>query len=555
MTSFFISYNKVDENWAEWIAWVLEEEGHTTIIQAWDFRPGRNFVLDMQRATTETDKTIVVLSNDYLEAEFTQSEWATAFAADPKSLQRKLIPIRVRRCKPQGLLRPLIYVDLVQLKPKEARLAILSALPERLKPATAPSFPTSIENKTDQSQPAFPGSLSPSPVLSTNIGEDKLQEIVELFLERDACVLEGNRNRLLATQLGRRDIQGASTKGYVKCSKMITSLLKVRDTFQEGVRDVCSPTPPSEVINYVVDVQEVYEHSNNPSHSAEVSYSLVRTDEGLRIASLKGISAPATSVKTAVALPGDISISELHFTRQISRSDILDIVSILPETEGCSSARRNHPTVLVSKSSGSFWVIAKNQQYYLLPQNDTQFTQNSLRDLYTLYHFWPSQPDLELPMSISEVATVRPTTGGRWHLMKRGKLTFSLASLLARFYSASQIIDLEADERLGQIKHSGSVDCTSESLEQHCSGDITSPVVSPNENGNYWLLSDGEQHYLVPNPEVGFHKGTPESLPMLYDYPKSSNSLESFVLLQPAVLKALGVEGWQVIKRGKLLFN
>jgi len=35
---FFISYNKADKTWAEWIAWILEEAGHNTVIQAWDFR-------------------------------------------------------------------------------------------------------------------------------------------------------------------------------------------------------------------------------------------------------------------------------------------------------------------------------------------------------------------------------------------------------------------------------------------------------------------------------------------------------------------------------------
>ncbi|MEM1254544.1 MAG: toll/interleukin-1 receptor domain-containing protein [Cyanobacteria bacterium P01_H01_bin.21] len=37
-------------------------------MQAWDFRPGGNFVLDMQRAAAETDKTLVVLSENYLNA-------------------------------------------------------------------------------------------------------------------------------------------------------------------------------------------------------------------------------------------------------------------------------------------------------------------------------------------------------------------------------------------------------------------------------------------------------------------------------------------------------
>ena len=46
---FFISYATPDEVWAEWVAWILEENSYTVHLQAWDFTPGRNFVLEMNR--------------------------------------------------------------------------------------------------------------------------------------------------------------------------------------------------------------------------------------------------------------------------------------------------------------------------------------------------------------------------------------------------------------------------------------------------------------------------------------------------------------------------
>ena len=66
MSKIFISYNKADLQWAEWIGWQLEEEGHEIILQAWDFRPGCNFVMEMQIAATKANRTIAVLSPDYL---------------------------------------------------------------------------------------------------------------------------------------------------------------------------------------------------------------------------------------------------------------------------------------------------------------------------------------------------------------------------------------------------------------------------------------------------------------------------------------------------------
>ena len=80
---FFISYNKADTHWAEWIAWQLEEAEYTTILQAWDFRPGSNFVLDMQKAAENAQRTVMVLSPNYLNVLYTQPEWAAAFANDP----------------------------------------------------------------------------------------------------------------------------------------------------------------------------------------------------------------------------------------------------------------------------------------------------------------------------------------------------------------------------------------------------------------------------------------------------------------------------------------
>ena len=50
MKDFFISYNRADKSWAVWIAWQLEDAGYATAIQVWDFRPGSNFVLEMQQA-------------------------------------------------------------------------------------------------------------------------------------------------------------------------------------------------------------------------------------------------------------------------------------------------------------------------------------------------------------------------------------------------------------------------------------------------------------------------------------------------------------------------
>jgi hypothetical protein len=164
---FFISYNRADKQWAEWIAWILEEAGFSVILQAWDFRPGGNFVLDMQKAATISVKTIAVLSEAYLKSSYTQPEWAAAFADDPQSLERKLIPVKVKPCRPGGMLRPIVYVDLVGLSEAEARQTLLGAMVERAKPEQKPMFPAtqpseafSDKERVIETPQTFPGALS-----------------------------------------------------------------------------------------------------------------------------------------------------------------------------------------------------------------------------------------------------------------------------------------------------------------------------------------------------------------------------------------------------------
>ena len=59
-TDFFISYTHNDQRWAEWIAWHLEGAGYRTVVQAWDFLAGGNFILAMDEATQNATRTIAV---------------------------------------------------------------------------------------------------------------------------------------------------------------------------------------------------------------------------------------------------------------------------------------------------------------------------------------------------------------------------------------------------------------------------------------------------------------------------------------------------------------
>ena len=168
MADFFVSYTSADKAWAEWIGFVLEEEGFTVVIQAWDFRPGSNFVLEMQRAATEADRTIMVLSPDYLKSQFASPEWAAAFAEDPQGLKRKLVPIVVRQCQALGLLSSIVHISLVDKEESAARGLLLNGLnAKRAKPTQRPSFPGSAVGRPHKPfpGPASSGGTGPAPYI------------------------------------------------------------------------------------------------------------------------------------------------------------------------------------------------------------------------------------------------------------------------------------------------------------------------------------------------------------------------------------------------------
>ena len=204
MVDFFISYTKGDRTWAEWIAWHLEAEGYSTLIQAWDIRPGSNFALAMQRATVEAERTIAVLSSAYLSSRFTQPEWAAAFAQDPTGEHGLLVPVRVGECDLQGLLPQIVYIDLIGLDEDDAKTALLSGVQlGRAKPSAAPSFPGPIisVSNTIFEKPSFPG-LSEWEFPDLHSNRNWLAEAVQI--ERSEHYRRDIAERLHSEPLGQR---------------------------------------------------------------------------------------------------------------------------------------------------------------------------------------------------------------------------------------------------------------------------------------------------------------------------------------------------------------
>ena len=150
---FFISYTKTDRRWAEWVAWQLKAEGFSTVIQVWDIRPGANFVHEMDKATTQAERVVAILSSAYLDSLFGRSEWYAFFARDPTGEERRVIPVRVQACEVEGLLGQIVYIDLVGLNGAAAKETLLEGVREAYE-ATPPDFPG--DTAPEEEEPQFP---------------------------------------------------------------------------------------------------------------------------------------------------------------------------------------------------------------------------------------------------------------------------------------------------------------------------------------------------------------------------------------------------------------
>ena len=190
---FFISYNHQDETWAKWIAQNLEKEGYSVYIQAWDFLPGGNFVVDMQNAAANSRRTLAILSPTYLASLYSTAEWAAAFVQDPTSEKRLLIPVRVQPCDLTGLHKAIVYIDLVGKSEPEAHSTLLQGIagvqqrptsPQVFPGTPAPIFPPAVSPAVPDTSPAQSG-ISDAVILKN----PTRHEISEQFRKREGLIV------------------------------------------------------------------------------------------------------------------------------------------------------------------------------------------------------------------------------------------------------------------------------------------------------------------------------------------------------------------------------
>ncbi|MDT3445200.1 toll/interleukin-1 receptor domain-containing protein [Pseudofrankia sp. BMG5.37] len=143
---FFVSVAEEDNDWGRWITWYLEEEeGYKVRLEEWDVQAGGFDPKALNDAVKFSRRTIVVLSRAYLESPKVDAAWQHAWDLDPNGLDRRLIPVRIQKCEPEGLMRGIRYIDLVGRSDDEAKEyfgeQIRRSVQGKYRPSVPPPFP------------------------------------------------------------------------------------------------------------------------------------------------------------------------------------------------------------------------------------------------------------------------------------------------------------------------------------------------------------------------------------------------------------------------------
>ncbi|MFF3453499.1 FxSxx-COOH system tetratricopeptide repeat protein [Streptomyces sp. NPDC002730] len=162
--SIFISYAGSDRQWAEWVAWRLEEAGHPVELDVWHWRTGDDFVRKMSEALAKATAVVALFSPAYFVAgRFTEEEWRAALARRDRFIPVVIQPLEADELPP--ILASRLWKELHGLDETTAIAALVEAVRGPVPPTSPPAFPGATTQTAHTApvvrrgpQPRFPSS-------------------------------------------------------------------------------------------------------------------------------------------------------------------------------------------------------------------------------------------------------------------------------------------------------------------------------------------------------------------------------------------------------------
>ncbi len=122
----FISYSSLDKQWVrDWLKPRLEQESLAVCIDFRDFTIGPPSLVNMEEAVAESRKTILVLTPNWVESEWTNFESLLVQTRDPAGLRGTLLPVMLTDCQLPRRLEILTHADFRQKDNWDAELSRL----------------------------------------------------------------------------------------------------------------------------------------------------------------------------------------------------------------------------------------------------------------------------------------------------------------------------------------------------------------------------------------------------------------------------------------------
>ncbi len=159
---FFVSYASPDRPWGEWLAWQLEEAGHSVLVAARDEVPGDHLGVTADAGLAHADRMIAVITQEYQRPGPHRLALSAALDGHGHHRRPTLVPVRVEQCDLHDRLSGMNLIELAGLAPDAARRRLLEQIgrtggrrgvsltepahpgarpPGRPRPAAAPRFP------------------------------------------------------------------------------------------------------------------------------------------------------------------------------------------------------------------------------------------------------------------------------------------------------------------------------------------------------------------------------------------------------------------------------
>ena len=149
----FISYSHADRGWVEGeLLLGLERAGLKVIIDYRDFEIGVPSLVNMERAVNDSRHTLIVLTPEWIESEWTAFESLLVSTADPAGRRRKLLPLMLKKCQLPIRIGMLTYADFTNPTSRGEEMArLLRGLgishPEPLLPKRMPPQGGALEQR------------------------------------------------------------------------------------------------------------------------------------------------------------------------------------------------------------------------------------------------------------------------------------------------------------------------------------------------------------------------------------------------------------------------